>query len=70
MIVCNDAWVPAIPEIPPFTLITKSNQTQGKALELAGLDMNPKISKRKKPVKAVKYLLLSHFLTSFRGTSV
>lgn len=39
MIVANDSWVPAIPEIPPFTLITKPNQTQKKALELVGLNM-------------------------------
>lgn len=39
MIVANDAWVPAIPELPPFTLITRPNQTQKKALELIGLDM-------------------------------
>jgi transposase len=54
MIVCNDAWVPAIPEIPPFTLITKPNQTQGKALEFTGLDMNPKNSRQKKLLKSAK----------------
>ena len=52
MIVANDAWVPAIPELPPFTLITRPNQTQEKALELVGLDMvDQKRSRQKKTNK-------------------
>lgn len=39
MIVCNDAWVPAVPEIPSFALVTTPNQVQKKALELINLNL-------------------------------
>ena len=39
MIVENDAWVPEIPQIPPFSLTTKPNQTQAKAFKLLGLNV-------------------------------
>lgn len=39
MIVCNDAWVPTIPETPPFTLATTPNKVQQEVLALVGLDM-------------------------------
>ena len=37
MVVLNDARVPAIAKIPPFSIITKPNPTQKKALGLVGL---------------------------------
>jgi hypothetical protein len=43
-IVCNDARVPAVPEIPSFTIITTPNEVQRKALELVGLKQ---LSKRR-----------------------
>lgn len=36
-IVCNDAIVPAVPQMPSFTIITTPNEVQRKALELVGL---------------------------------
>ncbi|MHB8280719.1 MAG: IS1634 family transposase [Candidatus Humimicrobiaceae bacterium] len=39
MVVSNDARVPAIPNLPSFSIITKPNPTQKKALELVGLDI-------------------------------
>jgi transposase len=39
MLVSNDARVPAIPEIPSFTLVTTPNRLQQEALSLVGLDM-------------------------------
>ncbi|PNS42614.1 hypothetical protein [Mesotoga sp. B105.6.4] len=36
-IVCNDAIVPAVPEMPSFKIITTPNEVQRKALEFAGL---------------------------------
>ena len=37
MVVLNDVRVPAIAKIPPFSIITKPNPTQKKALGLVGL---------------------------------
>ena len=45
MIVENDAWVPEIPQIPPFSLTTKPNQTQAKAFKLLGLGMGDRKKK-------------------------
>ena len=46
-IVCNDARVPAIPDIPSFTLITTPNRTQKKAFELINLELSRKNGRQK-----------------------
>jgi transposase len=47
-VVLNDARIPAIPKIPSFTIITKPDFTQKKALDLVGLDIMAKNSSRQK----------------------
>jgi transposase len=41
-IVTNDCRVPEIPEIPPFRLTTRPNQTQAKAFDLLGIGADKK----------------------------
>ena len=45
-VVLNDAHIPVIAKIPPFTIITTPNATQKKALELVGLDIMAKSTSR------------------------
>ena len=44
----NDAWIPSIKEIPPFSLTTRPNQTQAKAFDLLGLSLEKRKSRHKK----------------------
>lgn len=39
IVVLNDARIPAIAKIPPFTVITKPDPVQKKAMDLVGLDI-------------------------------
>ncbi|MHB1335192.1 MAG: hypothetical protein ACYCXQ_04450 [Candidatus Humimicrobiaceae bacterium] len=39
MVVLNDVRIPAIAKIPPFTVITKPDPVQKKALDLIGFDI-------------------------------
>jgi transposase len=47
-VVLNDARIPAIPKIVSFTIITKPDLIQKKALDLVGLDIMAKNSSRQK----------------------
>lgn len=46
-IVCNDAIIPSVPEMPSFSIYTRPNDTQRKALELVGLNTNLNNSRQK-----------------------
>ena len=46
MVVLNDVRIPAIVKIPSFSIITKPNPAQKKALDLVGLDIMAKNSSR------------------------
>ena len=49
-VVLNDARIPAIAKIPSFTIITKPDPVQKKALDLVGLDIMAKNSSRQKDI--------------------
>jgi len=51
MVVLNDARIPAIAKIPPFSIITKPDPVQKKAMDLVGLDIMAKNSSRQKDFK-------------------
>jgi len=45
---CNENWIPAVPEIPPFYQYTKPNKVQQEALECLGINVNQMCGRQKK----------------------
>ena len=45
---CNENWIPAVPEIPPFYQFTKPNKLQTEALEYLGINVSSMHGRQKK----------------------
>jgi hypothetical protein len=48
---CNENWIPAIPEIPPFYQFTKPNKLQQEALERLGINVSSMYGRQKKDLR-------------------
>ncbi len=48
---CNENWIPAVPEIPPFNQFTKPNKLQQEALEYLGINVSGMYGRQKKGLR-------------------
>ncbi len=48
---CNENWIPAVPEIPPFYQFTKPNELQQEALERLGINVSSMYGRQKKDLR-------------------